>query len=85
MGIVAFDIEILDAIIVDTVRFAKQPDFRPRPWRTLQLCARLLDVVEIKMHIAAGPDEFAGREACLLRDPEADSVLNAPRLAILSQ
>ena len=70
MGIVAINIEVLDAIIVDAARFTKQPHFRPLPRRALKLDARLLDMVEIKMHIAADPDEFPGREPGLLRDHE---------------
>ncbi len=64
--VVAADLEILVDVAVDRVRAALDPQPGERARVAGELEAGLVEVVRVKVAVAAGPDEGAGLEAALI-------------------
>lgn len=66
MGVITLDLEILELVIEDGVRFALDHQGRQRARLAGELQRSLLHVVGVKMHITASPDEVTHFQIALL-------------------
>src|SRR5689334_22938431 len=68
MVLVVAELEVLVAVVED----ARRPAADAQCWcgqrSALQLQLRLLEMIEVQVTIATGPDELAGNEVALLRE-----------------
>lgn len=60
---IVFEREVLEAVVEE--RFRPPADHEPgqRKWLTRELLVGLLDVIQVQVAIAAGPDEFSDRKS----------------------
>lgn len=68
MGFIAENLEILELVIEQRGWLSAQGKSRQRQRRPGKLLSRLFEVIEIKVTVAASPDEITDIEVRLLRD-----------------
>src|SRR5947208_4530018 len=68
MVLVIHELEVLVPIGENARRPAADQQLRQRERRARQLQVRLLEMIQVQVAVAAGPDELAGLEIALLRE-----------------
>ena len=69
--LVIHELEVLVLVVEDARRPALDHELRQRERRARELQVRLLEVIQVQVAVAAGPDELAGLEIALLREAGA--------------
>src|SRR5690349_7967272 len=68
MRLVIQELEVFELVLEDRRRLAFDREPRRRQRRALQLFVGLVEMIEIQVAVAAGPDEVAGGELALLSE-----------------
>src|SRR5438477_12554016 len=68
MVLVIHELEVLVLVGENARRAAADPQLRQRERRARELQVRLLEMIQVQVAVAAGPDELAGLEIALLRE-----------------
>src|SRR5438046_6928427 len=68
MVLVIHELEVLVLVGENARRAAADHQLRQRERRARELQVRLLEMIQVQVAVAAGPDELAGLEIALLRE-----------------
>ncbi len=68
MMLIVHEIEILIDVVEDRCRTAAQAQLWQRVGRARELLIRLLEVIQVQVAVATGPDQFPGLQIALLRE-----------------